>query len=427
MSTALQAREPKSPNIGLEANRRELSDRLTRGADHAPPGARVDIPKPEGRQRPLGIPTLEDKIVPRATVEVLNAIDAGDALGFSDGFQLGRSPPDALEAATVGIEQRNVNWVLEADMRGCLEAIDHAWLVTCMAHRSGDQRVVRHGQTWLKAGVLEDGPWRAPEAGRPQGGNVSPLAAHLARHDVLEVGAERWRRRYARGEVISVRYGDDVIVGFAHRDDAERFWAELRERVRTFNLARPPEKTRLSEFGHVAAERRQRRGQGTPETFDVRGLTPICSQTRTGKCTVRRKTIATRRRQKRQAVKQPLHARMPWPIRQLGAWLKSVLTGPYRYDGVPRHLGMLRVFRDRILRAWCPTRRRRSQRPRTSWPRRYRLATRGLPAPHLLHPSPAQRLRVMTRGRRPGRSCRTPGAGRGVPGHRHPSRDPFAQ
>lgn len=385
----------------LEANLRDLSDRLKRGAYHAPPVARVYIPKPDGRQRPIGMPTLEDKIVQRATVEVLNAIYEGDFLGFSYGFRPGRSPHDALDAATVGIEKRNVNWVLDADIRGFFEAIDHEWLVKFIEHRIGDQRVVRHVHKWLKAGVLEDGQWRAQEEGTPQGGNVSPLAANIYLHYVLDVWAERWRRRYARGEVIIVRYGDDFIVGFEHRDDAERFWAELRERFRKFNLELHPEKTRLIEFGRFAAERRQRRGQGKPETFDFLGFTHICSKTRTGKFTVRRKTIAKRLRKKLQEVKQTLHERMHWPIRQLGAWLKSVLTGHYRYYGVPRNLGMLRVFRDRILRAWCHTLRRRSQRHRTSWQRMYRLETRWLPAPHILHPYPAQRLRVMTRGRSP--------------------------
>ena len=311
----------------LEANLRDLSDRLKQGAYHAPPVERVYIPTPDGRQRPIGKPTLEDKIAQRATVEVLNAIYEGDFLGFSYGFRPGRSPHDALEAVTVGIEKRHVNWVLDADIRGFFDAIDHEWLVKFIEHRIGDPRVVRHVQKWLKAGVLADGQWRAQEDGTPQGGNLSPLAANIYLHYVLDVWAERWRRRYARGEVIIVRSGDDFIVGFEHRDDAERFWAERRERFRTFNLERHPEKTRLMECGRVAAERRQRRSQGKPETFDFLGFTHICRETRTGKFTVRRQTIAKRLRKKLQAVKQTLRERMHWPIRQLGAWLKSVLTG----------------------------------------------------------------------------------------------------
>jgi RNA-directed DNA polymerase len=273
----------------LEANLRDLSDRLQRGADHALPVARVYILKPDGRQRPIGKPTREDKIVQRATVEVLNAIYEGEFLGFSYGFRPGRCPHDALDAVTVGIEKRNVNWVLDADIRGFFDAIDHEWLVKFIEHRMGDQRVVRHMQKGLKAGVLEDGQWRAQEEGTPQGGKVSPLAANISLHYVLDVWAERWRRRYARGAVSIVRYGDDVIVGFEHRDDAERFWAELRERFRKFNLGLHPEKTRLLAFGRFAADRRQRGGQGKPETFDFLGFTHSCRKTRTGKfrCGVR--------------------------------------------------------------------------------------------------------------------------------------------
>jgi RNA-directed DNA polymerase len=385
----------------LEANLRDLSDRLKRGRYHARPVERVYIPKPDGRQRPIGIPTLEDKIVQRATVEVLNAIYEGDFRGFSSGFRPGRSSHDALDAVTVGIEKRNVNWVLDADIRGFFDAIDHAWLVKFIEHRIGDQRVVRHMQKWLHAGVLEEGQWHAQEEGTPQGGSVSPLAANIYLHYVLDLWADRWRRQYARGDVIIVRYADDFIVGFEQRDDAERFWRELRARMGQFNLELHPEKTRLIEFGRYAVERRKRRAQGKPETFDFLGFTHICSKTRNGKFTVRRKTIAQRLRRKLQAVKETLRRRMHWPIPQQGAWLKSVLLGHYRYYAVPRNGSLLKVFRDTIMRYWCQTLRRRSQRHRMTWPRMYALAERWLPKPHILHPYPAQRLCVTTRGRSP--------------------------
>ena len=385
----------------LEANLRDVSDRLKRGAYPARPVERVYIPKPDGRQRPIGIPTLEDTIVQRATVEVLNAIYEGDFRGFSYGFRPGRSPHDALDAVTVGIEKRHVNWVLDADIRGFFDAIDHAWRVKFIEHRIGDQRVVRHMQKWLQAGVLEEGQWHAQAEGTPQGGSVSPLAANIYLHYVLDLWADRWRRQYARGDVIIVRYADDFIVGFEHRDDAERFWSELRDRMGQFNLELHPEKTRLIEFGRFAAERRQRRAQGKPATFDFLGFTHICSKTRNGKFTVRRKTIAQRLRKKLQAVKDTLRRRMHWPIPQQGAWLKSVLLGHYRYYAVPRNGSLLTVFRDTIMRYWCQTLRRRSQRHRTTWPRMYALAEQWLPKPHILHPYPAQRLCVTTRGRSP--------------------------
>ncbi|HEX9871209.1 MAG TPA: reverse transcriptase domain-containing protein, partial [Candidatus Tectomicrobia bacterium] len=295
------------------------------------------IPKPDGRQRPIGLPTLEDNIVQRATVEVLNAIDAGDLRGFSEGCRPGRSPHEALDAVTVGLAKRHVNWGLDADSRGCCDAIDHAWLVQCIAQRLGDQRVVRPRQQWLPAGVLEPGHWHAQADGTPPGGRVSPLAAHISLHDVLDRWADRWRRQPARGEVSIGRDADDCIVGFEHRDDAKRFWRELRERRGQFTLALHPETTRLIAFGRFAAERRQRRAQGNPATFDLLGLTPICSQTRNGKFTVRRKTMAQRLRQTRQAVKDTRRRPLPWPLPQQGAWLKRVRLGHYRYDAVPRH------------------------------------------------------------------------------------------
>jgi RNA-directed DNA polymerase len=281
------------------------------------------------------------------------------------------------------------------------DAIDHAWLVKFIEHRIGDQRVVRHIRKWLKAGVLEDGHWRQRDEGTPHGGSASPRLANLYLHYVFARWAAQWRRRHARGEVIIVRDCDDCIVGFEHKDTAEQFRRDLRERFRRFHLALHPDTTGLLECGRWARDRRQRRGQGKPETFDFLGLTHICSQTRTGTFTVRRKTIAKRLRTKLQAIKQTLRERMHWPVRQRGAWLKSVLMGHYRYYGVPRNLSMLQVFRERILRYWCHTLRRRSQRHRMTWQRIYALATQWLPQPHIFHPDPAQRLCVTTRGKSP--------------------------
>jgi len=385
----------------LEANLRDLSARLKRGAYHAPPVERVYIPKADGRQRPIGKPTLEDKIVQRATVEVLNAVYEEDFLGFSYGTRPGRNAHQALDAVTVGIEKRNINWVLDADIRGFYDAIDHEWLVKFVEHRIGDQRVIRHLHKWLKAGVLEAGQWREQEEGTPQGGSASPWLANLYLHDVLDLWAAQWRRRHARGDVIIVRYCDDFIVGFQHKDEAEQCLRDLRERFRTFNLELPPDKTRLIEFGRFAAERRQRRGQGKPETFDFLGFTHMCGQTKRGVFTVRRKTIATRLRSKLREIKLTLRLRMHWPVQELGAWLRSVVTGHYQYYGVPRNLSMLRVFRDRIIHDWCHTLRRRSQRHRVTWQRMYQFAKQWLPEPQILHPYPAQRLRVMTQGKSP--------------------------
>ena len=331
----------------LEANLRALADRRQRGASHARPVQRVDLPQPDGRPRSLGIPALAEKSVPRATVEGLHAMYEGELRGCSSGVRPGRRPQDALEAVTVGLEQRHGNWGLDADIRGVFAASAPAWLLQCMEHRLGDQRVVRHRPQWRHAGVLEAGPWHAQTEVPPQGGRVSPLAAHLSLHDVLDLWADQGRRRYARGDVISVRYAADFSVGFEHQDAAERFWSDPRARRGQCQLELPPEQTRLIECGRCAAERRQRRAQGQPAPCDLRGFTHRCRKTRTGKCTVRRKTIARRLRKQLQAVKATRRQRLHGPIPQPGglaetraAGALSVLWrasyGPSAH-GMPRH------------------------------------------------------------------------------------------
>jgi RNA-directed DNA polymerase len=314
----------------LETNLRDLADRRQRGADHAPPVAPVYRPQAAGRPRPSGKPPLEDQIVQRATVEGLNAVDAQACRGFSYGARPGRSPHHALEAVTVGREKRHSPWGLAADMRGFDEAIDHAWWVKCIEHRLGDQRGVRHIRQGLKAGVREEGHWRPQDAGPPQGGRARPLLATLSLHEVLDLWAAQWRRRHARGEVSIVRYCDDCSVGFQPQDAAEQFRSDLRDRFARCYLERHPAKTRLMAFGRGASERRQRRRQGKPAPFDFLGFTPLWSQTRTGKCTGRRQTVAKRLRKKWQEIKQTLRERRHWPLRQLGAWRKRGLTGPDR-------------------------------------------------------------------------------------------------
>ncbi len=278
----------------LESHLADLSGRLKRGAYRAKPVKRTYIPKADGRQRPLGIPTLEDKIVQRTTVDVLNAICEADFLGFSYGFRPGRSPHNALDTLYTGLLTRKVNWVLDADIRGYFEAIDHEWLVKFVEHRIADRRVVRLIQKWLNAGVLEDGTRRWAETGTPQGGSISPLLANLYLHHVFDLWVRRWRKTQAHGEVIVTRFADDFIVGFQYREEAERFLAELRERFAKFGLELHPEKTRLLEFGPFAAENRRRAGQGKPETFNFLGFTHICGKKRSGRFTVVRQTIRKR-------------------------------------------------------------------------------------------------------------------------------------
>ena len=385
----------------LEENLRDLSDRLKRGAYRAKPVRRAFIPKADGRQRPLGIPALEDKIVQRSAAEVLGAVYEVDFLGFSYGFRPGRNPHNALDALTVGLVRKKVSWVLDADIRGFFDAVDHEWLVKFVEHRIADQRVVRHVKKWLKAGVLEDGKRIQVEEGTPQGGIVSPLLANIYLHYVFDLWVEQWRKRRTSGDVIVVRYADDFVVGFQYQSDAVRFRAELEQRLRKFHLELHPDKTRLIEFGRFAAENRKRRGEGKPETFDFLGFTHMCGKKRNGKFAVLRHTVRKRLRAKLQALKMELRRRMHEPIPKVGAWLGSVVRGHIQYYSVPRNSTAVNLFRYEAIRLWVRTLRRRSQKTRLNWERMSRLVNRWIPPVRVVHPYPEQRLYVTTRGRSP--------------------------
>jgi RNA-directed DNA polymerase len=376
----------------LEENLQDLHDRVHRGAYRPKPSRRVFIPKADGRQRPLGIATVEDKIVQSAAVDVLNAIYEADFLGFSYGFRPGRSQHDALDALAVGIEQRRVNWVLDADVRDFFTSLDHGWLEKFLEHRIGDKRVLRLIQRWVKAGVIEDGTWAECDEGTPQGATVSPLLANVYLHYAFDLWVKRWRRRQAHGDMIVVRYADDFIVGFEHRADAERFQAELSERLAKFGLELKAEKTRLVEFGRYAARNRAARGLGKPETFDFLGFTHICGKSRAGRFALKRKTIAKRTRAKLREVKTELRRRMHLPIPEVGRWLGSVVRGHLAYYAVPGNLDAVRAFRKQIERLWLETLRRRSQRTKVTWERLQRLAERWLPKSRVTHPYPSERF-----------------------------------
>lgn len=386
---------------GLEGNLRDLADRLERGAYRAKPVQRAYIPKVDGRERPIGIPVLEDKIVQRATAEVMGAVYEADFKGFSYGFRPGKSPHHALDALSVGLTRKKVNWVLDADIRGFFDALDHGWQAKFIEHRIADQRVVRHVKKWLKAGVLEDGRTTEAEQGTPQGGSISPLLANVYLHYVFDLWADAWRRRHSHGDVILVRFADDFVAGFEHRADAERFLADLRERFLKFHLELHADKTRLIEFGRFAAENRARRGQGKPETFAFLGFTHICGKTRKGKFQVLRQTMRKRMQAKLTALKAELRRRLHSPIPHVGGWLRTVLLGHYRYYGVPGNGPALSTFSHQVARLWFRTLRRRSQRTRVTWARLARLARIWLPSPKIHHPYPQQRLCVITQGKSP--------------------------
>jgi group II intron reverse transcriptase/maturase len=387
----------------LGENLQNLSERLKRGAYRAKPVRRVYIPKADGGQRPIGVPTLEDKIVQRATVEVLNAIYETDFLGFSYGFRPGRSQHHALDAVSVGLVQMKVNWVLDADIRGFFDAIDHECLMRFIEHRIGDRRVLRHVKKWLNAGVLEDGRLERAGAGTPQGGSISPLLANIYLHYALDLWVHQWRSRHAHGDVIIVRYADDFVVGFQYQREAERFWRELAGRLADFSLELHPDKTRLVEFGRFSVQNRKARGEGKPETFEFLGFTHIVDESRRGWFRVRRQTSRSRVQRKLGELKKELVRRRHWNPHEVGRWLRSVLLGHYRYYGVPLNTRALKGFKHQVERLWAHTLRRRSQRARRlTWKAlARRFLRRWLPTPRIMHPWPQQRLRVNTQGRSP--------------------------
>lgn len=379
---------------GLGARLRDLESRIHKGSYRAQPSLRAYIPKPDGRQRPLGIAALEDKIVQRAVVEVLGAIYETDFLGFSYGFRPGRGQHDALDALAVGIGSQAVNWILDADIRGFFDAISHKWMMRFVEHRIGDRRVLRLIRKWLTAGVMENGERQKATKGTPQGAVISPLLANIYLHYVYDLWVQQWRRRHARGAMIVVRYADDTVVGFEHRADAERFLTELRLRMAEYELELHPDKTRLIEFGRKAADDRVARGEGKPPTFDFLGFTHICSRSRQGSFQLARHTRRDRKMAKLLEITEDLRRRWHQDVAEQGAWLGSVVRGFFAYHAVPTNSRALAAFRHHVIDLWRRALRRRGQRDRTTWKGIDKLAARWLPKPRISHPWPSQRFRV---------------------------------
>ena len=380
---------------GLENRLIDLKDRIHRGAYRAQPSRRVYIPKADGRKRPLGIAALEDKIVQQAVVTILNEIYEVDFLGFSYGFRPRRGPHSALDALSVGIQRKRVNWILDADIRGFFDNMNHEWTMQFVQHRVADRRILRLIQKWLKAGVSEDGQWSETKVGTPQGAVISPLLANIYLHYVFDLWIAAWRKKVADGEVIVVRYADDLVVGFEHRAEAERFLVAFRERLAKFGLELNAEKTRLIEFGRFARSNRQARGEGEPESFTFLGFTHSCGDNRAGHFTIRRQTARKRLEAKLQQVKQTLRTRMHEPVPKVGEWLRRVLKGFYQYHAVPGNGASLQRFRWRIGRYWRHVLRRRSQSGRFTLKRLTRLYDRWLLHPRLVHPYPSVRFDAM--------------------------------
>jgi group II intron reverse transcriptase/maturase len=373
----------KDYEADLECNLEDLHGRVQRGAYRALPSRRVYIPKPDGRQRPLAVAALEDKIVQRAVAALLNAIYEEDFLGFSYGFRPGRGAHDAMDALCVGIHSKKVSYILDADIRSFFDEISWEWLIRFLEHRIGDRRIIRLIQKWLKAGTLEDGVVSVSDKGTGQGSVISPLLANIYLHFALDLWAARWRRREATGDMIIVRYADDFIIGFQHESDAQRFLDEMRKRLGEFALSLHPEKTRLIEFGRFAAERRKRRGLGKPETFDFLGFSFICGKTRSGKFQIKRKTRRDRMRAKLREIKEAMRRRMHQPIPEQGKWLRQVVRGYFNYHAVPTNAPALAVFRHHVTDLWRRTLRRRSQKDRMTWERMTQLGQRFLGSNHI--------------------------------------------
>jgi group II intron reverse transcriptase/maturase len=378
----------------LERNLTDLHARVQRGAYRALPSRRQHIPKADGRQRPLAVAALEDKVVQRATVAVLNAIYEEDFLGFSYGFRPKRGQHDAPDALDVGITSKKVNYILDADIRGFFDNVSHSWLIRFLEHRIADPRIIRLIQKWLGAGILEGGVLTVSDRGTGQGSVISPLLANVYLHYGYDLWAERWRRREATGDMIIVRYADDIVVGFEHESDARRFLDAMRERLQEFSLSLHPEKTRLIEFGRHAAVRRSRRGLGKPKTFNFLGFTFVCGKSRRGKFLLKRRSRRDRMRVKLKEIKEGLRKRMHQPIPKQGAWLKQVVSGYFNYHAVPTNTRALELLRTEVTKRWRQVLRRRSEKTTLTWARMTRLANDWLPKPRILHPWPKQRFAV---------------------------------
>jgi group II intron reverse transcriptase/maturase len=369
----------------LSRNLEQLCERIHTGGYRPQPVRRAYIPKSDGGQRPIGVPTLEDKVVQGAVAEVLSAIYEVDFLGFSYGFRPGRSPHQALVALSGALMTQRVNWVLDADIRSFFDSVDHEWMMRMVSHRIADRRVLRLISRWLKAGVMESYEWEETVKGTPQGAGISPLLSNIFLHYVLDLWVHHWRRRQAWGYVIIVRFADDWVTGFQYEGDARRFLAELRERLKKFHLMLHESKTRLIEFGRWPTKLRAQRGERRPRTFSFLGFTHYCAICWDGRFMVKRKTNCKRRAQKLKRLRIEARKRMHSPVTEQYQWLCRVLRGHYNYYGLPGNFQSLSNYFYRVCRIWYRSLKRRS-RVGMNWKRfEGLLKSFPLPQPRITH------------------------------------------
>jgi len=379
----------------------DLHDSIHRGSYRAHPARRIHIPKPDGSQRPLSILCLEDKIVQQAVVYVLEAIFEEDFLGFSYGFRPGRGQHNALDALYTGIIRKKVGWVLDADIQGFFDAMSHDWIMRFLQHRIADKRILRLIRKWLKVGIDDNGQIKRSSIGTPQGAVISPILANIYLHYALDQWANAWRQKVS-GDVIIVRFADDVILGFQHEYEARRFLRDLQERMCKFELTLHPDKTKLIRFGRFAAEQCKARGWKKPGTFDFLGFTHFCTRSYDKKYfVIGRKTIGKRMRSRLQEIKVALRKRMHDSIAETGAWLRKVLVGHLNYYAVPGNGRSLRWFVFQVTRQWMWSLRRRSQKATMTWRRFNGIVKRFLPPVRISHPFPCNRFDANTQGRSP--------------------------
>lgn len=370
-----------------------LREQVHSGSYRAQPSRRAYINKEDGSQRPLGIAALEDKIVQQAIRNVLNQIYEVDFLDFSYGFREGRSQHDALDALYVGITSKKIKWILDADIKGFFDNIDHELLLSFLEIRIGDKRILRLLKKWLKTGYIEKGKRVRQEVGTPQGAVISPLIANIFLHYVLDVWASWWRRTQTKGDMIIVRYADDFVIGFQYYEEAQKFLVALKRRLTEHKLTLHPKKTRLIEFGRYARENRKTRGKGKPETFDFLGFTHSCSKNKDGNFFLRRKTIKKRFSRAVREVKEELKERMHRKVDETVAWLASVITGYINYHGVPGNINAMKGFHLQCERELYRTLKRRSDKARKlTWKNLRDIVKGRIPKPRLTHPFPDKRF-----------------------------------